>query len=325
MTSWMDVLKTSYGPKDKKSTLILSLKGFCMGVADLIPGVSGGTVAFVTGIYQDLLMAVSSFNGKFFRYLITFRIKEALQLVPLRFIVILFTGIFTAIFTLAHLMDYLLSNHPILMRSVFFGLIGASIVVMGGQFHYLKKESLLGVLAGLGISWVVVGLIPMETPDTWWFIWLCGAIGITAMILPGISGSFLLLILGKYEYIIVSLKNPFSLKNITTICIFASGAIVGIICFSRILKYFLRRYNQLTMTFLIGVLIGSLRKIWPWKTIVETKIIHGKTKIIQEANIIPQFDRDFYLGLFLITVGFLGVVFLDQYAKKPCLPKEKNL
>ena len=296
-----------------------------MGVADLIPGVSGGTVAFVTGIYEDLLTAVASFNGQFFKLLITFRIKEALQLIPLRFIVTLFLGIFTAIFSLAHLMGYLLSHHPIFMRSLFFGLIGASIVVMGRQFHCLKGESLFGVLAGLIISWIVVGLIPMETPDTWWFIWLCGTIGITAMILPGISGSFLLLILGKYEYIIASLKNPFALDNITTIGIFASGAVVGIVCFSRILKFFLRRYHQLTMSFLIGVLIGSLRKIWPWKTVVESKIIHGKTKILQEANIIPVFDRDFYLGLLLITAGFLGVIFFDQYSKKPCLPKEKNL
>ena len=318
MTSWMDVWRKTNGPQSKKEFVVLYIKAFLMGVADLVPGVSGGTIAFITGIYPDFLQAIASLNRKVLKQLLKFQIKKALMLIHLRFIIPVLAGILSAIFLLAHLMNYLLKNHPVSTWAMFFGLIAASIVVVGCELKRpFKKETVFWCIAGMLFAYVIVGLIPLQTPQSWWFIFLCGAIGIMAMILPGISGSFLLLVLGKYEFIIGAVKDPFIPENMVIIGIFACGTISGLLTFGKFLNFLLKKHTTATMAFLTGILIGSMRKIWPWKEVVQSKVIHGKTRILQEINVIPQkFDGEFFLALILILTGLFTVLLLNRYARK---------
>jgi putative membrane protein len=315
--TWSEVIATGPGPRTKREFIILVLKGMCMGVADLIPGVSGGTIAFISGIYDDLLDSVASMNGKFFKALLTLNFKEAFEIIHIRFLVPLVAGIGFSILALARLMHFLLNEHPIPTWSLFFGLIAASIIILGKELKNLKSPGTFTSLAGgIIFGYVVVSIVPVSTPDSLWFIYLCGMIGITAMILPGLSGSFLLLILGKYEYITGALKNPFGEGNLLLLLVFLCGTTTGLLSFSKVLNFCLKKYHQLTMAFLTGLLIGSMKKVWPWKEVLETKIVRGKVRVLRDANIIPSnYDTEFYLAMGLIIVGFLLVIILEKLAK----------
>ena len=318
MSSWKEAWDKTPGPVTKSDYLKLGAKGFCMGTADLIPGVSGGTIAFITGIYDHLLEAVASLDKRFFKNLLTLNIKEALSQVHVRFILPLAIGMITAILSLARLMHYLINEQPIPTWALFFGLIAASIVVVGKDLDQPRKASNLVLIAlGAIFAWMMVSLIPVSTPSDWWFIYICGVIGITAMILPGLSGSFLLLILGKYEYITGAVKNPFVLDNLSILAIFLCGTISGLLGFSKILNYFMKHYRNQTMAILTGILIGSMKKVWPWKEVLETKIVRGKVRILREANILPSdMNSETVLAIVLIVVGFVVVLVMDNYGSK---------
>lgn len=312
--TWQEAIQESPGPKEKKDYIVLYLKGFLMGIADLIPGVSGGTIAFITGIYENLLDAVSSFNKEVLKDVLKFNLTAALSKIHVRFLAALLLGIFTAIFALARVMHFLINDHPIPTWAAFFGLIAASIIIIWKEMDdHFAPENFFLIMVGAIVAYLVVGMIPVTTPFEWWFIYFCGIIGITAMILPGLSGSFLLLILGKYEYITGAIKNPFVADNIVTLITFALGAVTGILAFTRFLNYFLKHFRSGTMAFLTGILIGSMRKVWPWKEIVETKLIRGKIRIIADMNVMPsEFNGEFILSIFLIIFGFLAVIYLDR-------------
>ena len=320
--TWEEALNSSPGPREKKEYLILYIKAFIMGIADLIPGVSGGTIAFITGIYESLLDAVASLNKELLVDLIKLDFKSLLSKVHVRFIAIVGIGILSAIFSLASVMHYLINNHPIPTWAAFFGLIGASIIVIYRHLDGVKNISTyLMILVGAVVAYITVSLIPVDTPYDYWFIYLCGVIGITAMILPGISGSFLLLILGKYEYITGALKAPFNDGNMTLLIVFACGSATGLLGFSKTLNYFMKHHHSKTMAFLTGILIGSMKKMWPWKEVLETKIVRGKVRVLREANIWPeQIDGEFYLAVALIVLGFVTVLLLESKTKK----KENN-
>ena len=164
---------------------------------------------------------------------------------------------------------------------------------------------------------MMVSLIPVDTPDAFWFIYLCGIIGITAMILPGLSGSFLLLILGKYEYITGALKNPFAEGAPLILIVFLMGTATGLLSFSKILNFFMKNYRVKTMAFLTGILIGSMKKVWPWKEVLESKIVRGKTKIIREMNIMPtEFNNEVVVAIALMLIGFIFVLVLEKKSTK---------
>ncbi len=316
--SMTEIWNEGPGPKSKKDCLIHFLKGFLMGTADLIPGVSGGTMAFITGIYSDLLRAIASINMEVLKLLLRFRFQEAFKKIHLRFLIPLGIGVLLAIFSLAKLMNFLIREKPIPTWALFFGLILASIIIIWKQledhFHF---KNILTISLGAIFAWFIVGLIPVDTPDGFWFIYLCGVVSITAMILPGISGSFLLLILGKYEYITAAIKDPFHLQNIYIMIIFGLGAATGLLGFSKILSWFLEKYNALSMAFLTGILIGSMRKVWPWKEVLETKIVRGKVKILREVNTAPaSFDNEFYLAIILAILGFTLIMGMDFFAQR---------
>lgn len=318
MKTWKDVWYSGPGPRTLKNGGILYSKGLIMGAADLIPGVSGGTVAFITGIYHDLLAAVSSINKEVFKDLITLRWKDALSKVHLRFLFPLAFGILSSIFGLARVMHFLMNDHPIPTWGLFFGLIAASIVVIGKELpSFFSVKNLGWVSVGAVFAWVIVSLIPVTTPDAFWFIFLCGIIGITAMILPGLSGSFLLLILGKYEFITGAVKNPFDIDNIMILLIFFCGTVTGLLGFSKFLNFCLKKYHDTTMGILTGILIGSMKKVWPWKEVIETKLIRGKLRILRDANILPgEMNTASLLALGLMVVGFIAVLLLDHQSRK---------
>jgi putative membrane protein len=316
--TWKEAWDKGPGPRTPIEYLVHFLKGFCMGVADLIPGVSGGTIAFITGIYAGLLEAVASLNKNVFKSLFTFKFKEVASQVHLRFIIPLGMGMVLAILSLARLMHYLIKEQPVPTWALFFGLIAASIIVIWKQLEdHFHSSNILMIIFGAVFAYLVVGLIPVETPDSWWFIYLCGIIGITAMILPGISGSFLLLILGKYEYITGAIKNPLLPENMVIIGIFLCGTATGLLGFSKILNWLMKHYHSLTMAWLTGILIGSMRKVWPWKEVLETKVVRGKVKILREANVMPpEFNSEVWLAVALIIIGFVAVLLMDYQQGK---------
>lgn len=318
MTSWKEAWFYGPGPSNFKEFIILYVKGFVMGIADLIPGVSGGTVAFISGIYGDFLAAMASLNKEFFGHLLHFDLKSAMTVFHKRFAITLVAGILTAMFSLARLMHYLMNEHPIPTWGLFFGLIAASIVIIWNQLeNHFSAKIFSSILFGAIVGFVAVSLIPVETPDSYWFLYLCGIIGITAMILPGISGSFLLLILGKYEYITGMLKNPFADGAIEVIFVFACGTVSGLLGFSKILNFFMHHYRQVTMAFLTGILIGSMKKVWPWKEVLESTEVGGKIRVLRDQNILPTgIDFENILAFSLIIAGFVLVMVLEKSAKK---------
>lgn len=314
----VETFKKTKGPKTSKEAFTLYLKGMAMGIADLIPGVSGGTIAFIVGIYEDLLQAVSSINKETFKHFKENGFWSALETIHIKFGVVLFAGILTSMLTLARVMHFLITEQPIITWAFFFGLIVASIPLIWKQIPNEKLPKKISFLVfGSVFAYLVVGMIPVTTPDASWFITLCGIIGITAMILPGISGSFLLLMMGKYELITSALKSPTNLENIKILILFSIGTVTGLLTFSRFLKYLLEKYRIETMAFLTGVLLGSLRKVWPWKEVMESTVIRGKTKILREANVLPpSFDTEVIIASILCVVGIAVIIILDVKGNK---------
>ena len=313
--TWKKAWLASPGPRTFAEHAALFFKGVGMGTADIVPGVSGGTVAFITGIYEALLTAISSINSRLVLQVLRLNFKQALAGLHLRFLVTLVFGIALAIISTAHLMHYLLTEHAVQTWSVFFGLITASILVVG---HSINKRftSFPALILGIILAYGITGLIPLYTPEEPWFIFFSGMIAICAMILPGLSGSFILLILGKYAFITAALRNPVNPDNLEIILIFVAGCLVGILGFSRILRYGLARWHDYTLALLTGIMIGSMRKVWPWKITLESQIIRGKEHVLREENVWPLFDFEFGIALLLMLAGFVLVLLLDKMSRQ---------
>lgn len=315
--TWKGAVCESPGPRTLKDFMILMCKGIFMGVAHIIPGVSGGTIALITGIYLDLLDAIKSVNTVFFRQLLTFDIKGAVSVLHLRFLSAVFLGTLLSIISLAQIASYLLVHQPVATGAFFFGLIIASAFVVGKDIHHWLGTGGVSFVVGAVGAYFIVGMIPVSTPETLWFVFFSGFISICAMILPGLSGAFILLILGKYAYIVDSLKNPFVPENLLIILIFCMGCVAGLAAFSRILSFLLKRFYNATLAALTGLMIGSLRKIWPWKSVLETKEIHGKVYVVSEKVVLPsEFSMEFVVAICLCLAGFVFIVVLEQATSK---------
>lgn len=305
------------GPRSWAQAAVLAAKGLAMGAADIVPGVSGGTIAFISGIYEDLINAIRSFNADFFANLLRGDVSGALRLAHVRFLVPLLFGIAAAILTVARLVHYLMEHHPVHLWSLFFGLIAASAVVVGRKLPKLTAPLVGLIAAGAVFSYVLTGLVPATTPETWWFIFLCGALAICAMILPGISGAFILLLLGKYAYITGALKNPFALESLGIISLFLVGCAFGLAGFSRLLSWLFARYHNATIAVLTGFMLGSLRKVWPWKEVLESVVIRGKVKVLAEQNLLPTGDAGHIaLAAALALAGFALVLLLERFGSR---------
>ncbi|WP_044202161.1 DUF368 domain-containing protein [Flammeovirga sp. OC4] len=299
-----------------KEKLFIFLKGVAMGAADVVPGVSGGTVAFITGIYERLLNAINSIDLEALKLLSKFKIKELWEKLDLNFLIPLFLGIGTALFSLAKLMKYLLANEPIGLWSFFFGLIIASTLLVSRQVNKWNVASIIALIIGTAFSYYITVATPSEAPEGEIYVFVAGMIAICAMILPGISGSFMLLLMGQYNYILTSLTE----LNIKVIAIFGAGAAIGITSFSRVLSFLLKKYHDFTIALLSGVMIGSLNKVWPWKKVMETYVDrHGETKPLIEKSILPQYfegDNQLVLAIVLAFVGFFLVYGIEKFASK---------
>ena len=239
----------------------VAFKGACMGAADVIPGVSGGTIAFLMGIYQELLDSIKSVNGEAFKLLFKGKIVEFWKHINGNFLASLFVGILVSVFSLARLMKYLLEFHPIPLWSFFFGLILASAIYILKGLDKWSVQNIISLVIGVGIAAFICVASPAQTPDALWFVFLSGALAICAMILPGISGRFILLLLGKYAFVMTAVTE----LNIPVVAVFALGCGIGIISFSHFLSWLLKKFYMLTIALLSGFMLGSLLKVWPWK------------------------------------------------------------
>lgn len=316
MRAWS--LKSYMQNRPLKEYLLLFLKGAGMGAADVVPGVSGGTIAFITGIYEELLGSIRSVNGEAVKLLLRFNLKGFWKHINGSFLVVLLAGIGFSLLSLSRLILYLLEHHPEMLWSFFFGLIVASALVVGKKISRWTLPVILAGLAGAAIAYYVTVASPTQTPEAYWFIFLSGAIAICAMILPGISGSFILVLLAKYEFILGALKE----LRVGVMLTFGLGCITGILVFSHVLNWMLKNYHNLTIALLTGFMVGSLNKVWPWKVTLETYTDrHGAVKPLVQENVFPNeylqvTGQEPYLlyGLLLAVFGFMLVYFLDRFA-----------
>jgi putative membrane protein len=321
----------------------ISLSGFAMGVANVIPGVSGGTMAFLLGIYEELIESIRKFACiETIKDIFTFKIKKLLDTLPWKFLLALGVGVLIALGSCAKLFTYLVTEHTVLTFAFFFGLVAASVFAVLKKVKKWNFSRYVMFVIGIAAAFLIVTLVPVTTPNVWWLSFVAGMIVICAMILPGISGSFLLLILGQFKYVwgsvavLASFGKGVSaevlVNSVKTVVFLGAGCVIGLGSFVHLLNYLFKKYHDLTVVTLIGFMVGSLWKLWPWKTIVSysvrtksdvltvaaeniepLKIAGNKIKILVDQNIWPaSFDKMFLFAVALAVVGF-GIVFIMEY------------
>jgi putative membrane protein len=298
--------------------MVLFLKGIAMGSADVVPGVSGGTIAFITGIYEELISSIQSVNLTSLKLLREGRLKRFWEVINGRFLVVLVLGILVSIFSLAKGVTFALENYPIHLWSFFFGLILISAVVVLRNINRwtIGKGALM--ITGAIFAFFLTSITPATSPDSLLFVFISGLIAICAMILPGISGSFILVILGKYEYILNSLKE----LDFAVIGVFAVGCIIGLLSFARLISWTFRKYHDFTISVLAGFMLGSLNKVWPWKEVLQYRLNSaGKQVPLFEKNISPGdyfsiSGNDPYLiqAILFMAFGFFIVLAIERLA-----------
>ena len=293
----------SSAPRSKLSTI---LTGFAMGAADLVPGVSGGTVALIFGIYENLLTTITSINISAVRLLLHRRFRAFSTAINLRFIALLGLGLVTAIVTLSEPLGRTLDNAAgrIILYAFFFGLVVASVAALGGRLNW-SLSSIALFAAGTAIGFGVVRLSPATGSTNPLAVFGAGAIAICAMVLPGISGSFLLIILGQYEHILDAVRG----RNLGTILVFGAGTVVGLLSFSRLLRRLLSKHGIATMAVLIGFMTGSLWKIWPWRLCLGEA---GPDGCIDDTVIAPIINRSFWWAIAAAVIGAALVTTIDH-------------
>lgn len=289
---------------------LLVLKGMGMGAADVVPGVSGGTIAFIVGIYEELIDSIKSINGASLKLLLPEN-RGVLEGNQCQLPAIHHCRDRDQYLLVGKIITWLLTDHPILVWSFFFGLVLASTWFVSKDIKKWDWKTILSYIIGIVIAFYITVATPAETPSNLFFIFLCGAIAICAMILPGISGSFILVLLGKYFYIMEAVKT----FNIPVMLVFICGAAIGITSFSRVLSFALRRFHDITISVLAGFMLGSLNKVWPWKETIETYTdSHGIVKPLVEANIMP--NQLVWEAVGLMVLGYAIVYFLEKLSMK---------
>lgn len=303
--------------RNLKDYIIIFLKGIAMGAADVVPGVSGGTIAFISGIYEELLSSINAVNLGAVKILKKNGFKAMWMSVNGNFLLSLLLGIGISVLSLAKLIKWLLENEPILLWSFFFGLVVASVFFVGKQIKNWTVTKALMLIIGTALAFYITILPPVANQITSsWFLFFAGALAICAMILPGISGSFILLLLGAYRPVIDALDQ----RDIKIIFLFGCGAIVGLLTFSRILKWLFDKYKEMTLAVLTGFIAGSLNKIWPWKETLSWRTnSHGeKVPFIQESILPFNYDGNPELlwAIVLAILGFAVILLLEKFSKE---------
>ena len=285
-----------------------------MGSADVVPGVSGGTMAFILGIYEELLLSIrAGARAPFWRALLKFDVLAALHAVNAKFLAAVLVGIAVAVLTLASGLEWLLENRPVMIWSFFFGLVLASIVTVRKRIRRWEPPLYAALVVGAVGAYILVGAVPVQTPESAWFLFLCGMVAICAMILPGISGSFILVLLGKYQFVLAAVNQ----RDIVSLAILGLGAVVGIVTFAQILAWLFRRCHDITVALLIGLMAGSLRKIWPWKETVASIVDrHGEIlPTVQRNYLPPAWTSEISLALGLALAAIVIVMALDRLSE----------
>lgn len=323
--------------------LFLIIKGLSMGAANKVPGVSGGVVAFVAGFYEEFIYSLQKVNKTAFKLLFNGRFKSFFNYINGRFLGLLFLGMIVSYFSISKVLDYFLIHYELYVWSLFFGMIIGSIYYINKDFKDWNYKTILtlslGIILGIGISF----LDPAKENDNLWFVFFCGIISVSGMTLPGFSGSFILILLGNYVLLLVDAVNALSdtfyeiivgdfsfihhperLRMLKVLVIFTLGSVTGLVTFSHILNYILKRYKSITTSAIIGFIIGSLGVVWPWKeTIYKTNdagIIlidsTGKQVVANYKRFIPNLDSETYLAITYIVIGILIVLALEWYGQK---------
>ena len=294
---------------------LITLKGMAMGAADVVPGVSGGTIAFISGIYEELIDSINTIKPS----LIPLWKKEGFnafwRTINGNFLLALFLGIFISVLSLAQFLSWLLDNEPVLLWSFFFGLVLASIFLVGKEIEKWNISTVVILLIGASIAYFITTLPPNENVDSIPYLFLSGALAVCAMILPGISGAFILVLLGSYKTILDAVHE----RNFVMVGTVALGAIFGLLSFARLLKWMFNNYRNSTLALLTGFILGSLNKIWPWKKVLETKVFDDKVIPIKELNVTPfnfEGDPQIFAALGLALAGFSLIFMLERIAAK---------
>lgn len=297
---------------------LIGVKGLAMGAADVVPGVSGGTIAFITGIYEELIHSLSTINLQALKKLKTEGIGSAWKHINGNFFLSLFIGIGISIFSLAKLVTFLLDQHPVLLWSFFFGLVIASFILVARTIEKWSMGTVFLLILGTLLAGYISSLTATANGEELWFVFLSGAVAICAMILPGISGAFILVLMGSYHPIMVGIKT----LDIKVIAVFLSGCFIGLLSFSKLLNFLFEHFKQLVLALLSGFLLGSLVKIWPWKNKVSDVplVVHsdGREEFMM-GNVFPaEFKGDPLLvkAVLFAIVGLTFVLLIDRLGKR---------
>jgi putative membrane protein len=297
--------------------LMLSVRGVAMGAADVVPGVSGGTIAFITGIYEELIESLNNINLGAVKILFKDGVKAFWKHINGTFFLFLFGGIIVSIALLANVVGHLLETQPVILWSFFFGLIIASVWLIGKSIKKWNAGVIISLLIGTGVAFYISTIQTVAQGSESWYILLSGAIAICAMILPGVSGSFILVLLGTYSVVLDAIKD----RDFMIIGLFAIGCLIGLMSFARLLKFLFSKFKEITIALLTGFMIGSLYKVWPWKNAFGKPIVvhsDGKEDFMM-ANVLPDnFVGDAQLGLAIasVVVGLAVIVILDRFSPK---------
>jgi putative membrane protein len=295
-----------------------------MGIAEVIPGVSGGTIAFITGIYERLIRAIKNILGP--EILNAFReggVAEAWRRIDGAFVLSLIVGMSVGVITGVLGVSHLLENYPELLWAFFFGLILASAAFIARQVTKWGSREIATLIFGALIAFVITIATPAQGSDALWFVFIAGAIAISALILPGVSGSFVLLLMGMYATVIGTVKSlleNFEAKNLIILIVFALGCLTGLATFSRVLSWMFKKYHNITLALLTGFMLGSLNKIWPWRNVLEYRInSSGEQVPFLERSVLPmQYEGDPMVGgvLICMVIGFAVVFILERVGQK---------
>ncbi len=305
---------------DKKFDFSLFFKGMAMGAANVIPGVSGGTIALITGIYERLIDAIKSFDAKAFKLLWHRQWREFAKYTDLNFLLPIILGLITAILSLAKLFAFLFAQYPVFIWAYFFGLVLASVYYVGKTIDQWKWSTYLAFLLGVIIAVFITILHPAVENAQPWYLFLNGIIAIISMILPGLSGSFVLILLGNYQLVAIDAVNHFNLKILIP---FALGAAIGLVVFSHILSWLFKRFRNQTIALLTGFILGSLSILWPWKKPVylirDHQIVykHGKPLVAYYDKFLPtQINSTFIWALLFILLGIVSIIWIEKASQK---------
>lgn len=293
-----------------KTFMKLLIIGFAMGSADVVPGVSGGTIAYISGIYQKLITAIKSFTTDVLELMFRGEFIKAIKNIHYGFLIPLGCGAVFAVLTLASFLEHSLEEYPVLVYAFFFGLVVASIYLIAKDIRKLSFVEFSILLLSMILAYLFVGLVPSQAPASAFMLFISGAIAISVMVLPGISGSFMLLILGQYRNITVALSN----FDFSVLIPFILGIGFGLLLFVKVVTFLFNRYGKLTILFLLGLMIGSLRKIWPYK--IQEFIPNGTSQpTIVEFNIVPSINTDLYLSIGFMLLGASLIIIFEKISK----------